>query len=187
MLCLAFIPSLSLFCHFWLFVMGCCCGFIHWLYEFPTSMLTYRLGLVLLTQLHVSVAGRSCVHVRSACVVGLQHLGLVPSGRRWEQHPQCLGWRRRREQNLVLCLYIHSPVARTFYCAHPHTFMRVHIHVWLKCLNRFIACVSHLSVSPPPFSCLIHPCCSLTVTSRPLPTTTSLTIPSTRSCRTYPS
>ena len=35
------------------------------------------------------------------------------------------------------------------------------------------------------FSCLTHPCCSRTVTSRPLPTTTSLTIHSTRSCRTY--
>ena len=77
-----------------------------------------------------------------------------------------------------------APVARTFFCAHPHIFMRVHIHAWLKCLKRFIACVSHLSISPSPFSCLIHPCCSLTVTSRPLPTTTSQTIPSTRSCRT---
>ena len=72
-----------------------------------------------------------------------------------------------------------------FFCAHPHIFMRVHIHAWLKCLKRFIACASHLSISPSPFSCLIHPCCSLTVTSRPLPTTTSQTIPSTRSCRMY--
>ena len=44
----------------------------------------------------------------------------------------------------------------------------------------FFARVSHLSISPSPVSCLTHPCCSLTVTSRPV-----LTLTSTRSCRTY--
>ena len=52
-------------------------------------------------------------------------------------------------------------------------------------VKRFVACACLWSLSPSPFSCLTHPCCSRTVTSRPLPTTTSLTIPSTRSCRTY--
>ena len=48
-------------------------------------------------------------------------------------------------------VHTHSPVARTFFCAHPHIFMRVHINAWLKCLKRSIACVSHLSISPSPF------------------------------------
>ena len=54
-------------------------------------------------------------------------------------------------------LYTHSPVARTFFCctvclptfAHLHA---CHIHAWLKCLKRFIAHVSYLSISPSPVS-----------------------------------
>ena len=55
------------------------------------------------------------------------------------------------------CFCTHSPVARTFFvaqfvCAHSHIFMRVHMHAWLKCLKRFNAHVSHLSISLSPFS-----------------------------------
>ena len=42
-------------------------------------------------------------------------------------------------------------------------------------------------ISPSPFSWFTYPCCSLMVTSRPLPTTTSLTPTSTCYCRTFPS
>ena len=46
----------------------------------------------------------------------------------------------------------------------------------------------HISLSRfLPFSRFTYLCCSHTVTSRPLLTTTSLTIPSTCSCRTFPS
>ena len=55
-------------------------------------------------------------------------------------------------------MYIHSPVARTFsvaqfVCAHPHIFMRVHIHAWLECLQKgvCICVVSH----HPAISCLM--------------------------------
>ena len=86
----------------------------------------------------------------------------------------------------------HSPVARTFFCA-----QRTH------CVLRTSSCVSHtrmaqvheksvcrmsvfvLCISLSPFLCLTRLCCFCTVTSRPLPTATSLTIPSTGSCRTY--
>ena len=46
--------------------------------------------------------------------------------------------------------------------------------------TRFFAHASHVSISLSPVSCLTHPCCSLTVTSRPF-----LTLTSTRSCRAY--
>ena len=39
-------------------------------------------------------------------------------------------------------VYTHSPVARTFFCAHPHIFMRVHTHAWLKVL---VALCYHVS------------------------------------------
>ena len=54
-------------------------------------------------------------------------------------------------------------------CAHPHIFMRVNTHAWPKVVKR-VCCIrmSLISISPSPFSCFtLHPCCSLTVTSRP--------------------
>ena len=53
------------------------------------------------------------------------------------------------------------------------------------------ACRHFSIISPSLFSCFTRPCSclpcsSLTVTSRPLPTTTSLTLTSTTSCRTFP-
>ena len=56
-----------------------------------------------------------------------------------------------------------------------------------KVPKRFFGHVSRLCISPSPASCVTHLCCFRTVTSRPVLTTTSLTIPSTRSCRTFPS
>ena len=84
-----------------------------------------------------------------------------------------------------------------------HTFcgvrtLRVHFahsyacytHAWLKAQEGLQCECRHLSViSPSPFSCFTRPCscCSLTATSRPfLTSTTSLTFPSTTSCRTFP-
>ena len=69
-------------------------------------------------------------------------------------------------------VYTHSPVARTFFCctvclrtsAHLHA---CHTHAWLEVPRRFFAHVSRLSISPSPFSCITHLCCSCTVTSRP--------------------
>ena len=92
---------------------------------------------------------------------------------------------------MALFSYIHSLVARTFFCT-----SRVHSHIRTSsCVctythgssvcKKVFAYVSLFSISPSPFSFLTNPCCSRTVTSRPLPTTTSLTIQSTRSCRTY--
>ena len=79
------------------------------------------------------------------------------------------------------CTYTHLLQAH-FSLAHIHTSSCVCTYThWLKCLSiRFFAYVSHLSISPSPVSCFTHPCCSLTVTSRPF-----LTLTSTRSCRTY--
>ena len=60
--------------------------------------------------------------------------------------------------------------------AHIYTSSCVHIHAWLECLKKFVACMSCLSISPSPFSCFTcHPCCLLTVTSRPFQTLTSTT------------
>ena len=93
-------------------------------------------------------------------------------------------------------VYIHSLVARTFFCTwrvhnHIHTSHACHIHAWLKaegCQKGVCICVTFLSISSSPFSDFIRlPCCSLTVTSRPLPTATPLTTPCTWSCRTFSS
>ena len=70
---------------------------------------------------------------------------------------------------------------RTFLCV-LHTCMA---QGCLQCACRYLS-----FISPSPFSWFTRlcSCCSLTVTSRPLPTTTSttsLTIPSTPSCRTF--
>ena len=52
------------------------------------------------------------------------------------------GSHRRR----IRRVYTHSHVAPTFFLhiaraqSHSHIFMRVHIHAWLKCLKRFVAC-----------------------------------------------
>ena len=89
-------------------------------------------------------------------------------------------------------VYIHSAVARTFFCTkrvHNHIctlLMRVtYTHGSSVCKKVCCMHMSLISISPSPFSCLTHPCWSRTVTSRLLPATTSLTIPSTRSCSTY--
>ena len=64
-----------------------------------------------------------------------------------------------------------------------HIFMRVHRS---RVCKSFIAHVSHLSISPSPFWSFTRlPWCSLTVTSRSIQTTTSVTPTSTWSCRTF--
>ena len=70
----------------------------------------------------------------------------------------------------LLCVrrgvYTHC-VARTFFLTHsPCVAFRRHEHVWLKVVA---GRMSYLSISPSPLSCFIRrPCCSRTVTSRPL-------------------
>ena len=87
---------------------------------------------------------------------------------------------------LTCCTHIFLRTARSQRTS--HIFMRVtYTHGSSVMKKVFVARVSFLSISLSPFSCLTHPCCFRTVTSRPLPTTTSLTIPSTCSCRTFPS
>ena len=80
--------------------------------------------------------------------------------------------------HFLLC--IHCTYSRTFLCV-------LHTCTAQGCLQ--CAC-RHLSViSPSPFSCFTRACscCSLTVTSRPLPTSTTLpTLTSTTSCPTFP-
>ena len=88
---------------------------------------------------------------------------------------------------------VHTLTCRTYisllHSVFAHIFMRVHTHAWLKVHEKGVCrmCVFDLSISPSLFSCLAYPCCSCTVTSRPLLTTTSLTPTSTWSCRTFPS
>ena len=90
--------------------------------------------------------------------------------------------------------YVHTLTCRT------HIFQRQRTHCVLctsSCVctythgssvcKKVFAHVSYLSISPSPFSRLTRLCCSCTVTSRPLPATTSLTPTSTSSCRTFPS
>ena len=62
---------------------------------------------------------------------------------------------------------------------------RRNIHAWLKCLSHAHV-VSLWSRLLPPHVSPVSVCCSLTVTSRPLPTATSPTHSSTPSCRTFP-
>ena len=74
----------------------------------------------------------------------------------------------------------HAHFLRTTRSLHnSHIFMRVTYTHGSSLPRRFFAQVSHLSTLFSPVSCLTHLCCSCTVTSRPLPTMTSLTIPST--------
>ena len=121
-----------------------------------------------------------------------------------ERTQDCLGWviwlGLSNTENLLFwmpgamrsLLYTHSPVASTFFCCTvsaytSHILMRV-THAWLKCREKGVCtCVFDLSISPSPFSCCTRLCCSCTVTSRPVPTTTPLTPTSTSSCRTFPS
>ena len=115
----------------------------------------------------------------------------------WRRGRERATQREKRRRREIRCLgatkhvlrrdvYIHSPVARTFFCAQrAHCvlrtlLMRVTYTHGSRVPKRFFAHVSHLSISPSPVSCLTHPCCSLTVTSRPF-----LTLTFTRSCRTY--
>ena len=89
-------------------------------------------------------------------------------------------------------VYTHSPVARTFFCctvfvcAQPHIFMRVTYTHGSSAWKGSLHMCRFLSISPSPFSWFTYPCCSCTVTSKPIPTTTSLTPTSTWSCRTFP-
>ena len=88
------------------------------------------------------------------------------------------------QKNTLTCrthiFLLHSLSAHirtcSYGCTYTHAFKRHEKQV-------FVAWVSLFSISPSPFSCFTRLCCSCTVTSRPLLTTTSLTIPSTRSCR----
>ena len=87
-------------------------------------------------------------------------------------------------------LHAHFSVKHTL-CAHFTLLMRVNKHAWLKYVKGVGRMRTSFSISPSLFSCFTRPCsclfcCSLTVTSRPLPTTTSLTLTSTTSCRTFP-
>ena len=83
----------------------------------------------------------------------------------------------------------HSPVARTvFSCTYTARALRAFSCTFTHGSRLQCAC-RHLSfISPSRFSCFTRrcSCCSLTVTSRPIPTTTSLTLTSTTSCRTFP-
>ena len=100
-----------------------------------------------------------------------------------------------RSSNYCVCdrvVFRHSFIARTFFwCTFTARTLRTFSCVLHTCMAQgCLQCACrHLSViSPSPFSCFTHPCscCSLTVTSRPLPTTTSPTLTSTTSCRTFP-
>ena len=90
-----------------------------------------------------------------------------------------------------ICTYTHllhahfsANSALTAYFAHLHA---CHIHAWLKCHEKGVCRMSVISLHLA-FSLLMsHSPLLFPHTSRPLPTTTSLTIPSTCSCRTFPS
>ena len=75
----------------------------------------------------------------------------------------------------------HSPVARTFFwCTYTARTLRTFFCVLHTCMAQGClqcACRHHSFISPSPFSRFdrIGSCCSLTVTSRPLPTATSTT------------
>ena len=81
--------------------------------------------------------------------------------------------------HIFWCMYT-ARTLRTFLCV-------LHTCIAQGCLQ--CACRRLLVISLSPFSCVTRPCscCSVTLTSRPFPTsTTSLTSLSTRSCRTSP-
>ena len=80
-------------------------------------------------------------------------------------------------------VYIHSPVARTFFCCTVCLRTFAHLHACahtrmaqVSVKRLFVAWVSLFSISPSSLSCLTRLCCSRTVTSRSIPTMTSLTI-----------
>ena len=80
--------------------------------------------------------------------------------------------------------------AHFFWCTYTARTLRTFVCVLHTCMAelRQKGSLDECHNSPSrflPLSCFTRLCCSHTVTSRPLPTTTSLTIPSTRSCRTY--
>ena len=62
--------------------------------------------------------------------------------------------------------YTHTPCRTHFFSAHfPCVTCGDRVHAWLAV---FAVCMSHISVSPSPYSCFIcRPCCSHTVTSTP--------------------
>ena len=81
------------------------------------------------------------------------------------------------------CTYTHLLRAHIFCCAgclrtSARSCVWTHTH-GSSVKKKGVACVSYLSISPSPVSCLTHPCCSLILTSRPF-----LTLTSTRPCRT---
>ena len=90
----------------------------------------------------------------------------------------------------------HSHLLHAHFCCCTHTLCTLHTshacehtHAWFKRVKGVGRMRTSFSISPSLFSCFTRPCsclfcCSLTVTSRPLPTTTSLTLTSTTSCRT---
>ena len=81
-------------------------------------------------------------------------------------------------------VYIHSPVARTFFLRTTRSLRTSHIFMRVTCTHGLkgaekVPCVSSSSISPSPFSCLTRLCCSCTSTS------TSRSCP--YLCRTFPS
>ena len=85
------------------------------------------------------------------------------------------------------CVHTHSPVARTFFRTVLHTFTHLHACTFThgSSVCKKVCCMRMwlISISPSPFSCFtLHPCSSLTVTSRPLSRLWRPRLP----CRTVP-
>ena len=103
-------------------------------------------------------------------------------------HHSPVGTRQKRgfmECTHTDLLHAHFPAALTLRVHFAHSSV-CYTHAWLKGV-----CSAHvvISLSSHFFSSFTRPCCSLTVTSRPLPTTrwsNALTFTSTTSCRTFP-
>ena len=58
-------------------------------------------------------------------------------------------------------VYTHSAVTRTFSGAHPHIFMRVNTHTWLKDMKK-VCCIAHVASLHLAMSMLMfHPPCLL--------------------------
>ena len=93
----------------------------------------------------------------------------------WWSQLQCVGG----ECTYTHLLHAHFSAYSAFTAYFAHFSCVSHTH-GSRVPKRFFAHVSFLSISPTPVSCLTHPCCSLTVTSRPF-----LTLTSTSSCRTH--
>ena len=109
-------------------------------------------------------------------------VGVIPTGfaPTWYQQ-LCV---RRGVHALTCCTHIFLVYIHCAYIS--HILHAGDAHAWLKAQ---VVCSAHVLYfdAPSPFSCITRlcSCCSLTVTSRPLPTTTSLTLTSTTSCQTF--